>query len=73
MSVLSTTPSRRLATLLLSAAAASTLAACAPEVDRSWRFDIVEATIPEMQAALAEGIVDGVVLWRTDPGSVVLP
>lgn len=33
------------------------LASCAPSVDRTARFDVVEATIPEMQAALAEGRV----------------
>ena len=35
----------------------SVLASCAPPVDRTARFDVVEATIPEMQAAMAEGIV----------------
>jgi len=33
------------------------LAACAAPVDRTARFDVVEATIPEMQQALAEGRV----------------
>ena len=36
---------------------ASLSAACAPSVDRTARFDVVEATIPEMQAALADGSV----------------
>ncbi|MDP2959340.1 MAG: amidase family protein [Longimicrobiales bacterium] len=33
------------------------LASCAPSVDRSVRFDVVEATIPQMQQALGEGRV----------------
>jgi amidase len=33
----------------------SGLAACAPSGDRAERFDVVEATIPEMQEALAQG------------------
>jgi amidase len=33
------------------------LASCAPASDRTARFDVVEATIPEMQQALAEGRV----------------
>ena len=33
------------------------LTSCAPPVDRTARFDVVEATIPEMQAAMAEGRV----------------
>ncbi len=32
-------------------------ASCAPPVDRAARFDVVEATIPEMQQALQEGRV----------------
>jgi amidase len=43
---------RRRLTLLL-----PFLASCAPSVDRSARFDVVEATIPQMQQALAEGRV----------------
>ena len=43
---------RRRLTLLL-----PLLASCAPSVDRSARFDVVEATIPQMQQALAEGRV----------------
>ncbi|MHB1191788.1 MAG: amidase family protein [Longimicrobiales bacterium] len=31
------------------------LASCAPSPDRTARFDVVEATIPEMQQAMAEG------------------
>lgn len=33
------------------------LPACAPQADRAARFDVVEATIPEMQQALTEGRV----------------
>ena len=33
------------------------VASCAAPVDRTERFDVVEVTIPEMQAALAEGRV----------------
>ena len=57
MSILHRNPSRPIVSLLLSASAACALAGCAPEVDRSWRFDVVEATIPEMQAALADGTI----------------
>ncbi len=35
----------------------SVFASCTPPVDRTARFDVVEATIPEMQAAMAEGLV----------------
>ncbi|MFH1764968.1 MAG: amidase family protein [Gemmatimonadota bacterium] len=35
----------------------SLLASCAPPVDRTARFEVVEATISEMQAAMAEGQV----------------
>ncbi len=35
----------------------SVLASCAPPVDRTARFDVVETSIPEMQAAMAEGTV----------------
>ena len=31
------------------------LASCAPSPDRAARFDVVEATIPQMQQAMAEG------------------
>ena len=37
--------------------ALSLLASCTPPMDRTARFDVVEATIPEMQAAMADGRV----------------
>ncbi len=41
--------------LALAAALVLALAACAPDDDETARFDVVEATIPEMQAAMEEG------------------
>lgn len=44
-------------THLVLAAAFLPIASCAPAQDRTARFDVVEATIPQMQQALADGSV----------------